>query len=248
GESEGKAIELIEAHAKYITTGLPLVIAKFASSLDGKIATRSGDSSWITGERARDHAHRVRAQVDAIMVGVNTVLADDPQLTARPGGRLAQRQPLRVIVDSRGRTPPTAKVLKGPGKVLIATTGDVEGGTAQALRDMGVEVVVFPSAEGGVDLKEMFRYLGRREITSVLVEGGGALLGSIFDMGLADKVMAYIAPVVIGGQKAVPAVAGLGVERMAEAPRLDRVKVRRLGQDVLVEGYVNPAGKIQRID
>ncbi|MBI4496996.1 MAG: bifunctional diaminohydroxyphosphoribosylaminopyrimidine deaminase/5-amino-6-(5-phosphoribosylamino)uracil reductase RibD [Chloroflexi bacterium] len=237
GEGEEAARALIAYHRKYITTGLPLVIAKFAASLDGKVATRTGHSQWITGPAAREYAHRVRARVDAILVGVNTVLADDPQLTARPGGRLVRRQPLRVVVDSRGRTPPQAQVLRGPGQALVAVTAQAPPDRLRALREAGAEVVVLPSDGDKVDVLALLRELGRREQASVLVEGGSTLLGSLFDRGLVDQVLAFFALLLIGGRDALPAVGGLGAATLAEALRLERVQVRRLGNDLLVSGW-----------
>jgi diaminohydroxyphosphoribosylaminopyrimidine deaminase/5-amino-6-(5-phosphoribosylamino)uracil reductase len=241
GPATDAALEVIANHRKHCTTGLPLVIAKFAASLDGRTATHRGDSQWITGPQARAYAHRIRAQSDAIMAGVNTVLADDPQLTARPGGRNAPRQPLRVIVDARCRTPPQARLLQEPGATLVATTAAAPDGARRALEQAGAEVLVLPEAagaEGMVSLPALLAELGRRDITSVLVEGGGTLLGSLFDAGLVDRVLAFLAPVVIGGRAALPAVGGNGAALMADAWRLEAVRTRRLGPDVLVAGNV----------
>jgi len=241
GEREEEARELNEAYAKFITTGLPFVTAKFATSLDGKIASRSGDSRWISGEQSRRYVHRLRRTADAVMVGVNTVLRDDPQLTARVGGgegQGARKQPLRVIVDSHLRTPPGAKVLQMPGSTLLATTENSEEVKASRLAAAGAEVLHLAPRDSLVDLGELLRELGRREVTSVLVEGGATLLGSLFDLGLVDKVVAFVAPLIIGGGKAPTAVAGEGAGSMAEALRLSGVKVRRFGADVMVSGYV----------
>lgn len=245
GLREAETQELYEAYTKYITTGSPFVIAKFAMSLDGKIATHTGDSRWITDQRAREHAHRVRAQVDSIMVGINTVLTDDPQLTARPGGRpLARaRQPLRVVVDSGGRLPLSARLFSSAGPVLLATTAALSSHRRRELEDRGVQVAELPSHHGLVDLVALLRYLGEREITSVLAEGGGALLGSLFDRGLVDRTLVFIAPLIIGGKDAVPAVGGKGVEAIAQALRLVRVRWRRLGPDLLVSGAVERQGE-----
>ena len=237
GEREQEARELNEAYLKFITTGLPFVIAKFAMSLDGKIATKSGDSKWISGQEARRQVHSLRHIVDAIMVGVNTVLADDPQLTAREVEGGARRQPLRVIVDSYGRTPPQAQALKGPGTTLVATTGALRPGRDGALKEVGAELLTLPEAEGMVDLAELMKALGQRQIASVLVEGGGALLGSLFDLGLVDKVVAFIAPVIIGGVGPATSIGGRGVEKVAQALRLGRVRVERVGDDVMITGY-----------
>ena len=239
-EHEDEAREINEAYIKFITTGVPFVIAKFAMSLDGKIATRSGDSRWISSSGSRRCVHSLRYVTDAIMVGVNTVLADDPQLTSRCGDRggKTRKQPLRVIVDSLGRTPLTARIFSEPGKTLLALGRPVDPGVAKTLVQTGAELVELPAEDGFVDLGELLRMLGRREITSVLVEGGGTLLGSLFDHRLVDKVVAFVSPVVIGGAEAVTAVGGRGVEKMADAIRLERVTTQTSDDDVIVSGYV----------
>lgn len=240
GEHEDAARQIVEAHARYITCGLPFVTAKFAMSLDGKIATRSGDSRWITGEESRRHVHRLRRETDAIMVGVNTVLSDDPRLTARHGsdGVECEQQPLRVVVDTGARTPATARVFAGPGKTLVAAGREPDAAQADSLNKAGAEVAVLPLAEGRVDLNQLLVLLGQREITSLLVEGGGRLLGSLFDSGLVDKVIAFIAPMIIGGEAATTAVGGSGVARIADSLRLERVTSRVLDGDVMVTGYL----------
>jgi len=241
GEHEAEAKEINEAYTKFITTGVPFVTAKFAISLDGKIATKSGDSKWISGSEARKYIHNLRYGADAIMAGVNTVLADDPQLTARCcGGRggTARKQPLRVIVDSKGRTPLTARVFSEPGKTLLALGKVVKPEEKSAFAEVGAELLELPSAEGWVDLEKLLKALGEREITSVLVEGGGILLGSLFDCRLVDKVIAFIAPVIIGGSKAKTAVEGKGVDKVVDSLKLERVSGEKLGEDLIVSGYV----------
>jgi diaminohydroxyphosphoribosylaminopyrimidine deaminase/5-amino-6-(5-phosphoribosylamino)uracil reductase len=237
GEREEEARRLNEAYIKHRTTGLPFVIAKFAASLDGRIAAASGDSRWISGSQTLEWAHAQRTVVDAILVGVNTVLIDDPQLTARPEGAEAEHQPLRVVADSRGRTPPTARVLQRPGKVLIGTTQSSDAAWRAVVERAGAEVLVLPARGELLDLEALLRALGKRGILSLLAEGGGVLLGSLFDLGLVDKVQAIIAPLIIGAAKAPAAVAGRGAQRLAEAWRLKEVAVERLGEDVLVTGY-----------
>ncbi len=239
GEHEEQARQLNEAYIKFVTTGLPFVSAKFAISLDGKLATRVGDSRWISGEQSREHVHQLRQAVDAIMIGVNTLLADDPQLTARDkSGQSLKSQPLRVIVDSQARTPPEARVFGEPGRTLVATTSAAKVARTKKLEKAGAEVLALPSKDGLVNIGELLGELGRREITSVLVEGGGTLLGAFFEQGLVDRVIAFVAPVIIGGKEAKLAVGGEGAQRISQALRLSHVTVERFGDDVMITGYV----------
>ena len=192
GEGEAAARETIEAFAKHVTTGLPFVTAKFAMSLDGKVATATGESRWISGEESRRLAHQLRATSDAVMVGIGTVLADDPRLTVRDVP-VRGAQPLRVVIDSNGRLPSASAMLAEPGETLVFTA-------AGHATDLGGKAAsVATSTDGAVDLAEAMAHLGGRGATSVLVEGGPTLLGALFDAGLVDKVVAFVAPVVLGG-------------------------------------------------
>jgi diaminohydroxyphosphoribosylaminopyrimidine deaminase/5-amino-6-(5-phosphoribosylamino)uracil reductase len=243
GEHGEEASELNEAYIKFITTGLPFITVKFAMSLDGKIATRKSDSRWISSEESREYVHQLRRATDAIMVGVNTVIADNPKLTARDGleHEGGRKNPIRVIADSKARTPPTAQVVRQPGKIIVATTPLAPPVRIEKLKGAGADVLELPSFspdEGLVDLGELLKELGRREITSVLVEGGGTLLGSLFEGGMVDKVIAFIAPVIIGGAEARLAVGGKGAERIAKAIKLSNVNIERIGDDVMVCGYI----------
>ncbi len=240
GICEQEAYGVNEAYAKHITTGLPFVIAKFAMSLDGKIATKTGDSKWITKEEARRYAHALRHTVDAIMVGVNTVVVDNPHLTARGcGGRggVGRKQPLRLVVDSKGRVPLSAHIFEAPGEVLLAVAAPFDATKKGKLVQAGAEVLELPARGEVVDIVELLRLVGKREIVTVLVEGGGELLGSLFDHNMVDKVLVFVSPVIIGGSGAA-SVAGNGVANMSRASRLSRVDVKRFGDDVLVSGYV----------
>lgn len=241
GDHEEKAREVNEGYIKFITTGLPFVIAKFAMSLDGKIATQNGDSKWISGDEARNFVHYLRHIVDAVMVGANTVVVDDPQLSARgcsgKGGK-TRLQPLRVIVDGRGRTPLSARLFAEPGKTLVAVAKPFDAKKAEALRKAGAEVVEVTAEGDTMDLAELLSMLGKRQVTSVLVEGGNTLFGSLFDSGLVDKVLAFVSPIIIGGDGAKSAVGGHGVGVVAEALRLERAKISEFGEDVLVSGYL----------
>ncbi len=240
GEYDGEAKEINEAYIKFIITGMPFVTAKFAVSLDGKIATKNGNSEWISGSEARKYVHCLRYTADAIMAGANTVIADDPHLTCRYGGKggRVKKQPLRVIVDGRGRTPSTAQIFSEPGKVLLVLGEFVKPANKETLVQVGAELLELPSEEGIVDLVSLLKALGEREITSILVEGGGILLGSLFDRRLVDKVIAFIAPIIIGGEEAKTAVAGKGVDKVIEAIKLERISVEKFGEDLMISGYI----------
>ncbi|HEX2032910.1 MAG TPA: bifunctional diaminohydroxyphosphoribosylaminopyrimidine deaminase/5-amino-6-(5-phosphoribosylamino)uracil reductase RibD [Chloroflexota bacterium] len=241
GDGQEAARALNEDFAHWITTGRPHVAAKFAISLDGRIATAGGDSRWITGPEARQEVHRLRDVVDAILVGVNTVLADDPQLTTRlePAQR-PPRHPWRVVLDSTGRTPLSARLLAPdlPGRTTIFTTDRAPAERRAALERAGAEVCVVPAEGGRVALHPVLEDVGRRKVTSLLVEGGSAVLGAFFDAGLVDRVLAFVAPLIIGGREAPGPVGGTGAPTLADARRLLQVEVRRRGVDTLISGYV----------
>ncbi len=229
-----KVLELVEAFAKYINTRIPFVIAKFAMSLDGKIATRSGESQWISNELSRNYAHTLRSKCDAIMVGIGTVIKDNPRLTARMKDSQTTRYPLRVILDSSGRLPKSSVLLREYGQNLVIVSSDE---AANRINSMGVDVLVAPSIEDGLDIAFILEELGNRGILSILVEGGAGVLGTIFERQLADKVVAFIAPKIIGGIDAPSPVQGQGVNFLAEAINLDRVQVTELNGDIMMVGY-----------
>ena len=241
GSHQEEACEVNEAYIKFITTGSPFVIAKFAMSLDGKIATKSGDSKWISNEEARKYANALRYYVDAVMVGVNTVIIDNPRLTARGccgKGGMAKAQPLRVVVDSKGRVPPEADIFKQLGGTLLATVTPFDSMKKEKFGRLNVEVLELPGKQDMVDLEELFKVLGKREVATILVEGGSCLLGSLFDQQLVDKVLVFISPVIVGGERAKTAVGRSGVNTMEEALHLKQVSTRSFGDDILVSGYV----------
>jgi diaminohydroxyphosphoribosylaminopyrimidine deaminase / 5-amino-6-(5-phosphoribosylamino)uracil reductase len=240
GEHAEEATTLNEAFVKYITTGLPFVTVKFAASLDGKIATRTGDSKWISGEAARKLVQHMRYETDAVMTGAGTVINDDPRLTVRISvrGGITHKQPLRIIIDGQGRVPPTARLFSEPGKTLVITAATTEGKIKKAFSKAGAEVLEMPAENGVINVKELMILLGKKEITSILVESGGILLGSLFDSCMVDKVVAFLAPMIIGGEQARPAVAGQGYELLSRCAKLDRVKYDRVGEDIMVSGYV----------
>ncbi|HSS60018.1 MAG TPA: bifunctional diaminohydroxyphosphoribosylaminopyrimidine deaminase/5-amino-6-(5-phosphoribosylamino)uracil reductase RibD [Candidatus Limnocylindrales bacterium] len=229
GLYEDRAQRLNEFYVKHRLTRRPFVAAKFAMSLDGKIATRNGESRWITGEEARLFGHRLRHQHDAILVGINTVIADNPELTARPDGPDA-RQPLRIVLDSELRIRQSARVVGE--NTLIATTKPGRVGLA--------EVLALPATDKGrVSLPDLLDELGKRNILSVLVEGGAEVHASLIEEDLVDKIYAFVAPRLIGGRSAPGPVAGEGVEHLADAQALTETELVRLGDDYLLSGYVH---------
>lgn len=227
-----------EVFFHYIQSGLPLVVAKYAMTLDGKIATRTGASRWITSDVARTRVHEDRHRYAAIMVGIGTVLADDPELTSRISGK-ETKNPLRVVVDSSARTPLTSKLVQTAREIptLIAVAAQTPQKRITALEEAGCEVFVSQAAEHNrVDLSALLAYLGKEKaIDSVIVEGGATLLWSFFSQGLVDRVQAYIAPKIFGGAGAPSPVQGLGVETPANAIQCSMPTITRLGQDILLE-------------
>jgi diaminohydroxyphosphoribosylaminopyrimidine deaminase/5-amino-6-(5-phosphoribosylamino)uracil reductase len=304
GLLESKARRLNEAWFKWVETGLPWVMAKAACSLDGRIATYTGESQWLTGEAARAFAHKIRHRADAILVGLGTILADNPQLTTRLGGRkkmiggggkgrqahlqsspnppppipqgsgkagpgavpspdalVAQasrlcspdpflesyprrsgKDPIRVVLDSRLRLPLTARVLHlaSPAPTWVATTGEgaKDRGKVKALKDLGAEVLVLPEDSGRVALKPLLGLLGRRQVQSLLVEGGAETLGSFFDRRLVDQFYFFYAPKILGGKTAPGILAGQGVAHLKDALQARDLTIRRMRGDLLIYGYL----------
>ncbi|MHB8508759.1 MAG: bifunctional diaminohydroxyphosphoribosylaminopyrimidine deaminase/5-amino-6-(5-phosphoribosylamino)uracil reductase RibD, partial [Candidatus Dormibacteria bacterium] len=212
----------------------PFVGLKLATTLDGRIATRTGESKWITGPESRDEGHRLRAAYDAVLAGAGTVAADDPELTARPGGAYATRQPLRVVVDGGLSISPGARLLSTstPGPALILTT---EAGMASRGHEFRSEMVLPLAREGRITAIAILEHLAGRGVSSVLVEGGGDLAWTFVEAGLVDRVYAFIGPLLVGGVEARAAVAGMGFARLAEALPLRFVGCRQLGDDVILD-------------
>ncbi|MBS4032140.1 MAG: bifunctional diaminohydroxyphosphoribosylaminopyrimidine deaminase/5-amino-6-(5-phosphoribosylamino)uracil reductase RibD [Clostridiales bacterium] len=235
---DDKSARLNEVFVKYITTNKPFVTMKAAMTLDGKIATRTKASRWISSEKSREFGHRLRHHNDAIMVGVGTVLADNPSLTTRlpEGGH----NPLRIIVDSKAATPLHAKVIaQSPESTLLFVTEAASPDQVESLRNAGADVVILTAdADGRVPLEEMMLELGRREITSVLVEGGSTLNFSLLAGELVDKVYFFIAPLIFGGVNAPSPVGGGGVDVVANAWKVNNIEISRYESDLLVTGYI----------
>lgn len=237
GVMSEEAIKLNEAFIKFITTGKPLMVLKTAMTLDGKIASSTGDSRWISSDSSRTYTHMLRNQYSGIMVGIGTVLADDPTLTARPG-----IDPHRIIVDSSAKIPLTANVLnleRSAGMTIIATTNKALPEKVDALESKGAKVLVLPDINGKVDLNALVDELGKLSIDSVLVEGGSELNYSLLEAGLIDKVISFIAPKIIGGRNAKTPVGGEGISAMAHAIKLLDPKVSMFECDVMIEGFID---------
>ncbi|MBU0761859.1 MAG: bifunctional diaminohydroxyphosphoribosylaminopyrimidine deaminase/5-amino-6-(5-phosphoribosylamino)uracil reductase RibD [Candidatus Altiarchaeota archaeon] len=229
GVLESECRRVNEVFFKYSTTGLPYVVLKAALTLDGQIATASGDSRWITCEKSREEVHRLRSRYDALLVGVNTVLRDDPMLTSRISGG---RNPLRVVLDSTLRTPSDSRVLSDRN-VLIATTKNHPVEKKKILVGK-VEIMVFDSER--VDLDELLKKLGKKGVTSVMVEGGSEVFTSFLAQNLVDKFHLFIAPKIMGGLNK-PAFTGEGINSMKEVFNVEFTSVERIGCDIMVEAY-----------
>jgi len=236
GFLEDKLRRINEAFIKYITKKIPLITVKVGQSLDGRIATKTGDSKWITSDRTRAYAHRIRKDYDAVMAGVNTILRDNPRLDAW----FSQRQPIKIVVDSQLSTPEDANIFLKKSQVIIVTLLAKPGQETENRKILAVKARILDVKEksGQINLKDMLKKLAQSEITDILVEGGGTLIGSLFDEGLVDKILFFISPKIIGGKEAISSVMGRGVARIDKAIRLKDVKIKRLGEDFLIEGYV----------
>ncbi|MFQ5585273.1 MAG: bifunctional diaminohydroxyphosphoribosylaminopyrimidine deaminase/5-amino-6-(5-phosphoribosylamino)uracil reductase RibD [Thermodesulfobacteriota bacterium] len=231
-ESECSGIN--EAYNKYITLRRPYVTLKLATTLDGRIATKTGESQWITGERPRRLVHRMRSITDAVMVGSGTVLRDDPSLTTRYG---KGRDPVRVVVDSTMRIPLKAKVFGPGGKLIVATTRRAGKRKIEEAKERGATVLILPSTKEGVHLGRLMARLGEMGIMSIMIEGGGELAASSVRSGIVDKLCLFFAPKVIGGD-GVPVIEGFGVRRLVESLTVRDMRIRRLEGDFMVEGYL----------
>ncbi len=241
GVLEEECRKLNEAYITHITRGVPFVILKVASSLDGKIATASGDSRGLTSPPSIRAVHRLRDRVDAILVGIGTVEADDPLLTTRLPGRPG-KDPVRVIVDSRLRISPRARVFNpdSAAGVIIATTGRAPQAKKERLERIGgVSIITADGRDGRVDLRKLMRQLGKRGIGSLLIEGGTGISTSALESGIVDKIIFFYAPKIIGGRLSYGITAGEGAAAVDGALAVHHLAVKRSGEDILVEGYVH---------
>ncbi len=244
GVLQSEAKKLNEGFNKYAATGLPFVTVKAALSLDGRIATSTGESKWISNERSREYVHRMRNDSDAIMVGIGTVKCDDPSLTVR--GKLRQvNDPWKVVVDSRALIKRSCKLLSSASarKTIIATTRRAPKKKVEAISETGAGVILCREKEGRVSLRDLMKKLAGRGILYVLIEGGSELITSALEAGVVDKVAFFYAPKIIGGSQSPSVVAGRGVRNVRNAIRLEGVSVRRFDSDVLIQGYVSSISK-----
>lgn len=242
GILESEARKLNEAYIKHIVSGMPFVTLKIAQTLDGKIATAAGESKWITGDEARREAHRLRDRNDAVLVGINTILKDDPMLTTRiPGGRDA----VRVVVDSRLRISLDAKVLtvESPARTIIATLSSAPKLKMKKLQERGAEVLLVRSSGGRVDMTDLMKKLGGKGIMSVLIEGGSEINASALKSGIVDKVVFFIAPMLMSGRDSICSIGGPSPARLVKAVKLSNISVRFVGRDLMVEGYTRAQAK-----
>ena len=239
GVLEEECRSLNEAYFKYMTTGIPLVTIKFAQTLDGRIATATGDSRWISSAESRRLAHKLRAINDAIMVGAGTILIDDPRLTVR---LVKGRNPVRIIVDSSLRIPLNSKVVTSQetATTIIATTPGADEEKVSRWREMGIEVLVTRESEAGVDLRHLLKVLGQRGISSVLVEGGAKVITSLLRLNLADKLVTIVAPKIMG--KGIEAVGELNISDASKTLKLSFQKIYRMGEDLVIEARVESGG------
>ena len=239
GLLKSECLRLNEVFVKYIQTGMPFVILKSALSLDGKIATSTGESQWITGPVARERVHRMRDQVDAILVGAGTVLKDNPRLTTRlKKGK--GHNPARVILDARAEIPLKARVFQHANRdrIIYVTTSQASAVRVNRLKDRGVEVQVFSGTNAHISLIKLVKLLGQMEIASVLLEGGSGINASALKEGIVDKAVLFLAPMIIGGESAPSVVGGPGIKNLKQALPIKNMTVTPVGADWMVEGYL----------
>jgi len=238
GALESECRRLNEVYLKFVDTGRPFVIAKSALTIDGWTATSTGHSHWVTNERSRQFVHRLRDKVEGVMVGVGTVIGDDPLLTTRLKNRKG-KDPVRIVVDTHLRIPHDARVLNSnsPSMTLIAVGNDLPPERSKGIRNKRVSTLVCPKKNNRIDLGALMNILGEMSITSLLVEGGSALMGSMIHERLIDKFYIFMAPKILGGNDGYPMASGPGSKRMDACLGLKDLRVKRLGEDILLEGY-----------
>ncbi len=226
-----------EVFIKYITKRTPFITVKVAESLDGKIAARGGDSKWITSDKSLAFGHRLRKDYDAIMVGVNTIIRDNPKLNAW----FSKKNPVKIVIDSELSTPQDANIFSGNSQVIIVTLPHPPGQETEnrGILEKKAKILEVKEKSGEANLRDAVKKLAQMEITNILVEGGGTLIGSLFDEGLVDKILFFVAPKIIGGKDAISSVMGHGISRIDKAIKVKDIKFRRLGEDFLFEGRIS---------
>lgn len=241
GILEEECKELNEVFMKYIVTKKPFVVLKTGMTLDGKIATASGESKWITSDKSRKEVHKLRNELSAIMVGVNTVIKDNPKLTCRIEGG---KNPVRIIVDSKLRIPTTSEVVvDNLAKTIVATTELADKEKILALEKLGVKVVITKSKNNRVNLQSLMIELGKIGIDGILLEGGATLSFSALEENIVDKIQVYIAPKIIGGEKSKTSIGGQGIKKLSDAIELKDMTVKSISPDLLVEAYLRGGEK-----
>jgi diaminohydroxyphosphoribosylaminopyrimidine deaminase/5-amino-6-(5-phosphoribosylamino)uracil reductase len=240
GVCEEPAKKLNEAFVKYVHTKRPFVLLKCAATLDGRIATRSGDSKWVTGEKARKFVHRLRHAVDAILVGAGTIHSDDPSLTTRLDSDNGL-DPVRIVLDTHLSISPSARILQldsNSDTILVSGKGVAEN-KKRAVIKKGVRLIELPVNNDGIEMQPLLDRLGQMGITSLLVEGGSRIVASAFNSGIVDKVLFFYAPKILGGDDGIPICQGPGPELMKDCIRVNNIRVRRFDDDVMIEGYIS---------
>ncbi len=236
GILRSEAKHLNESYNKFIIKKKPFVVLKIAQSLDGKIATAKGESKWITGKTARKHVHQLRNDLDAVLVGIGTVMKDDPSLDCRLRGG---RDPYRIIVDSGLRIPLKSKVLGySDNKTIIATTNKASKRKISQINTLGAKVLVIKSKAGKVNLKALMKELGKLDITNVMIEGGSSIASSAISSGIVDRVMFFVAPKIIGGTDSISSIGGKSPSLLGNAIKLKNLRAITIGDDILIEGYL----------
>lgn len=240
GVMQSEAEKLNEIFINYITRHKPFVIMKAAMTLDGKIASVAGDSKWVSNEFSRNYVHLIRDRVSSIMVGINTVVKDNPSLTARLESKECT-DPVRIIVDSKGRIPLDSNVIQAKSKAetIIATMDFIDKEKERQLQENNVRIIKTAGSEGNVDLRELMDELYKLEIDSVLLEGGGTLNYSALEAGIVNKVMFFISPKIIGGKNAISPVEGAGIHLMKDAFKIKDINLTKFNDDILIEGYIS---------
>lgn len=235
GVMEMQAKRLNVPFFKLMQKELPYITVKWAMSIDGKIATHTGESRWITSDESRKYAHKIRGQMDGVLVGINTVVRDDPLLTCRIEGG---RNPKRIVVDSRALLPVNSRLLStiNEGEIIVAVNKNAQLSRIEKLVQLGCKIVQTEDINGRVDLHELFRRLGEMELTNILVEGGSRVITSVIEDRLADRVMVFVAPIIIGGEGAKSPVLGTGINKISEAAEIDEIEIKRFSNDIVIEG------------